>query len=85
MSQNRDNTGALFRNSRKKWKPNPEDPKGPKIPATPEDEKKPDYIGQATVDGVDYWMSAWVKVSEKQKGQKYFSFAFSKKPVEVEL
>jgi hypothetical protein len=36
----------------------------------------PDYQGSATIDGVAYWMSAWVK--QGQKG-KFMSFAFKRK------
>lgn len=36
----------------------------------------PDYTGNATIDGRDYWISAWLK--EGAKG-KFFSFAFKPK------
>lgn len=36
----------------------------------------PDYNGSALIDGVDYWMSAWLK--DGQKG-KFMSFAFKPK------
>lgn len=37
----------------------------------------PEYTGQAKLDGVEYWVSAWVK--EKQDGEKFFSMAFTAK------
>ncbi len=40
-------------------------------------ETQPDYTGTITVDGVDYWLSAWVK--ESKAGMKYFSLATTKK------
>lgn len=36
----------------------------------------PEYSGQAEIDGVDYWISAWIK--EGQDG-KFFSLAFKPK------
>lgn len=41
-----------------------------------EKETHPDYKGQATVDGVDMWVSAWVK--EGAKG-KFMSMSFQPK------
>ena len=43
-------------------------------------EKKthPQMKGQATIDGVEYWVSAWVKESPKVEG-KFFSLAFTPK------
>ena len=35
----------------------------------------PDYKGDATIDGQKFWVSAWIKTSEKT-GQKYMSLAF---------
>ena len=84
MSQCKPNSGVLFKNSKKKMVPNPTDPKGPKVPADDKEAKKPDYTGDATIDGKDYWMAACIKESPKQNGAKYFSFAFTPKPVEVE-
>jgi hypothetical protein len=71
MSQKRDNTGVLFRNSRKKLDPLTGHPlKG--------EEDKPDLQGEATIDKRDYWLAAWRKESEKQ-GQPYLSLAFTLK------
>lgn len=42
-----------------------------------ETDKQPEYTGRAEVDGVDYWISAWV--NEGRKG-KFFSIKF--KPVD---
>lgn len=41
-----------------------------------ESDKHPDYKGNAKIDGVDYWISAWLK---EKNGQKYFSFSFQPK------
>jgi hypothetical protein len=35
----------------------------------------PDYRGDATIKGRKFWVSAWIKTSEKT-GQKYMSLAF---------
>lgn len=56
--QQRDNSGALFRNDRK------------------ETEEHPDHTGQATVAGIDYWISAWVN---EGGGKKYFRLLFKRK------
>jgi uncharacterized protein (DUF736 family) len=37
----------------------------------------PDYTGKAMIDGVEYWVSAWVK--EMKDGKKYFSIAYKPK------
>jgi len=41
----------------------------------------PGYSGTINVDGVDYWLSAWVKEgkSGKLEGKKYFSLALKPK------
>jgi hypothetical protein len=44
-----------------------------------ETEKHPDYKGSATIDGVDYWLSAWINVSQKDNKTKYMSLAFTAK------
>ncbi len=41
-----------------------------------EKESHPDYKGSINVDGVDYWLSAWLK--EGQKG-KFFSMSIQPK------
>lgn len=41
-----------------------------------ENPRWPQYEGSATVDGVDYWLSAWVK---EGKSGKFFSLAFKPK------
>lgn len=40
-------------------------------------ENSPPYTGNCEIDGVEYWVSAWVK--ESNKGQKFFSLAFRAK------
>jgi hypothetical protein len=41
-----------------------------------ESEKHPDYKGNITVNGVDYWLSAWIK---EGKGGKFMGLALSPK------
>ncbi len=41
-----------------------------------ESDRQPEFKGSATIDGVAYWVSGWVK--EGQDG-KFFSLAFSRK------
>ncbi len=41
-----------------------------------ESENHPDYKGQAEVDGVEYWIAAWIK--EGKKG-KFMSISFTEK------
>ena len=36
-----------------------------------ETEKHPEYTGKITIEGKDYYLSAWV--NEMQNGQKYFA------------
>ena len=43
-----------------------------------ESDKHPDYKGSATVDGVDYWLSAWIK-EPKSGGDKFMSLSFQRK------
>lgn len=47
-----------------------------------ETEMQPDYSGMVNVDGVEYWLSGWIKVGRdgtKLAGQKYFSLALTPK------
>jgi len=39
--------------------------------------KRPDYKGHGEIQGVEYWLSAWVK--ESQNGKKYMSLSFTLK------
>jgi hypothetical protein len=64
------NRGALFRN----------DDKGPK------DDKERDYSGTLDVEGTEYWISGWVRISRKT-GKKYLSLSVKpkvEKPAESE-
>jgi len=42
-----------------------------------ESDKHPDYRGTAEVEGVECWVSCWIKTSSK--GAKYLSLAFTPK------
>ena len=45
-------------------------------------EKHPDFKGSKNVDGVDYWLSAWVREGKeggKMEGRKFFSLSVSPK------
>ena len=44
-----------------------------------ESEKHPDYKGNLTIDGKDYWLSAWIK---EGKGGKFMGLALSPKDAE---
>lgn len=47
-----------------------------------EKDSHPDHTGSVNVDGVEYWMSAWIKEGKpgsKLEGQKYFSIALTRK------
>jgi len=44
-----------------------------------ESEKHPDYKGNVTVNGQDYWLSAWIK---EGKGGKFMGLALSPKEAE---
>lgn len=43
-----------------------------------EKDTHPEYSGQATIDGKDFWISAWVKTSSRD-GEKFFSLSFREK------
>jgi hypothetical protein len=45
-------------------------------------ENRPDYRGSINVDGVEYWLSAWIKTGRdgtKLAGQKYMSLSVQPK------
>lgn len=42
-----------------------------------ESDKHPDYKGKVNVDGVDFWLSAWIKTAES--GRKYMSLSVQPK------
>ena len=45
-------------------------------------DKHPEYRGSINVGGVEYWLSAWVKVAgptAKEPGSKFFSLAITPK------
>jgi len=42
-----------------------------------ENPKRPHWRGQATIDGVEYWMSSWDK---KKNGQPFQQLVFNLKP-----
>lgn len=45
-------------------------------------DKHPEYSGSINVEGVDYWVSAWVnegKPGGKMEGKKYFSIKINRK------
>ena len=47
-----------------------------------ESRNQPQYRGSMNVDGVEYWISAWVqegKKGSKLEGQKYFSMKYEPK------
>lgn len=45
-----------------------------------ETDRHPDYNGSCEVNGVEMWMSAWIKTSKG--GKKFMSFSFN--PIEVQ-
>ena len=45
-------------------------------------DKHPEFSGSINVEGVDYWLSAWVnegKAGGKMEGKKYFSIKINRK------
>jgi len=45
-------------------------------------DRQPEYSGSINVDGVEYWISAWVKEGKpggKMEGKKFFSLALTPK------
>jgi uncharacterized protein (DUF736 family) len=44
-------------------------------------DKHPDYTGSINIEGVEYWLSSWIKVS--QKGVKFMSLAVKPKVTET--
>jgi hypothetical protein len=44
-----------------------------------ENEKQPDYKGSLMINGVDYWLSAWINVSQKDGKTKYMSLSATPK------
>jgi uncharacterized protein (DUF736 family) len=45
-------------------------------------DSQPDYNGTCQIEGVEYYMNAWVK--ESKAGKKYFSFSFKAKEAPVQ-
>ena len=43
----------------------------------------PEYRGQINVDGVEYWLSAWVKTNSKDNS-KFFSLSLTPKDRDVQ-
>jgi uncharacterized protein (DUF736 family) len=48
-----------------------------------DDVKFPDYKGSINVDGTDYWLSAWIKVSKD--GNKFMSLSVKNKNADASL
>jgi hypothetical protein len=42
------------------------------------EDRHPDHKGSAIIDGVEYWVSAWVK-QNGTTGEKFFSLSYQKK------
>jgi hypothetical protein len=40
---------------------------------------QPDFKGNATVDGTDYWIDAWVQERKDGSGRKFFKLKFKAK------
>jgi uncharacterized protein (DUF736 family) len=48
-----------------------------------DDAKFPDYKGSLNVDGTDYWLSAWIKISKD--GNKFMSLSVKNKNADASL
>jgi uncharacterized protein (DUF736 family) len=48
-----------------------------------DDAKFPDYKGSINVNGTDYWLSAWIKVSKD--GNKFMSLSVKNKNADASL
>jgi uncharacterized protein (DUF736 family) len=48
-----------------------------------DDAKFPDYKGSINVDGTNYWLSAWIKVSKD--GNKFMSLSVKNKNADASL
>jgi uncharacterized protein (DUF736 family) len=48
-----------------------------------DDAKFPDYKGSINVDGTEYWLSAWIKVSKD--GNKFMSLSLKNKNADASL
>ena len=59
MDKKFDNSGAIFKNTKR------------------EKETHPNMTGTATIEGIDYWVSAWTKVGKD--GNKFITMAYKRK------
>jgi len=44
-----------------------------------EKDTHPDFKGNATINGVDYWLDAWVQERKDGSGRKFFKLKFKPK------
>jgi len=44
-----------------------------------ESDNHPDYQGSINVDGVEYWLSAWIKTMKSDTTQKFMSLSIKPK------
>ena len=42
-------------------------------------EKDATHTGSINIDGIEYWLNAWVRTSSKNPGEKFFSLSVKKK------
>lgn len=63
MNFDNTNSGALYKNDRRKT------------------DKHPEYQGMINIEGVEYWISGWVREAQRGKraGQKFFSLSAKQK------